>query len=688
MSAAVGEAATSGRTIDDAAGLGVAVSGMAGSGAAAWSDALQALALFAADPVGLGGIALRAGPGPVRDHWLMLLQGALKPDAPLRRVPLHVGDERLLGGLDLAATLQAGRPVAQQGLLCEADGGVVLLAMAERIEPGAAARLCATIDDGAVTLQRDGLAHRLPTRFGLVALDEGTAPDEQPPASLLDRMAFHLDVTGVSLRDIRDTAWPDSPGAATPWTTPGSGPPARGPASGQTTQPPAMTRRHAASPIVLERAPAGSGPSLTKEPALCPIDVDPPDGAILMAPDQDPGPGDAAAALCSAALALGIGSLRAPLFALRATRAVAALAGRDQIVEADLGLAARLVFVSRASRFPPAQEAEAPSEAEPSPTSDETSAEQENQEPNTPEQQTLGETRLADVVLEATRAALPPDLLARLALMDAGRGVARAPGRAGQAKISIKRGRPIGTRPGDPKSGARLHLLETLKAAAPWQTLRRRTPSDAPQPGPPRFEVRRDDFRIIRFRQRIGNTTVFAVDASGSAAMHRLGEAKGAVELLLADCYVRRDQVALLAFRGQDATLLLPPTGSLVRAKRSLAGLPGGGPTPLAAGIDAAIALAETVRRTGRTSVITVLTDARANVARDGTAGRPRAEADAIESARVLCMTGVATLLVDTSPRPNPFASRLAEVMRAQYVPLPYANAQALSRAIRAAAAA
>ena len=94
------------------------------------------------------------------------------------------------------------------------------------------------------------------------------------------------------------------------------------------------------------------------------------------------------------------------------------------------------------------------------------------------------------------------------------------------------------------------------------------------------MEVRRDDFRIVRFRQRIGTTTVFAVDASGSSAMHRLGEAKGAVELLLADCYVRRDQVALLAFRGQGATLLLPPTGSLLRAKRSLAGLPGGVPDP------------------------------------------------------------------------------------------------------------
>jgi magnesium chelatase subunit D len=243
----------------------------------------------------------------------------------------------------------------------------------------------------------------------------------------------------------------------------------------------------------------------------------------------------------------------------------------------------------------------------------------------------------------------------------------------------MQRGRPIGICQGDPRGGARLHVLHTLKAAAPWQGMRRRT-------GEERFEVRREDFRIVRFRQRTGTTTVFAVDASGSTALNRLAEAKGAVELLLADCYVRRDQVALIAFRGQGASVLLPPTGSLVRAKRSLAGLPGGGPTPLAAGIDTAVAVADTVRRGGRTPVITLLTDARANIGRDGLGGRARAEAEALGSARLLRATGVAVLLVDTSPRPNPFARRLAEEMRAQYLPLPYVDASALSRAVRSAA--
>lgn len=588
------------------------------SGAAAWADALQALALFAADPAALGGIALRAGAGPVRDSFLRRMRQSLPHGTPVRHLPLHIGDDRLLGGLDLPATLRAGKPVAQPGLLTEADGGVVVLAMAERVDAALAVRLRAALDDGVILLQRDGLSRVEPSRFGIVALDEGCEPEEHPPDALLDRLAFHLDLTRVSLRDMAEP--PD---------------------------------RLATDTATIK-----------------------PDHAIET--------------LCHVAATLGIPSLRAPMLALRAARAAAAQAGRKDIAEADLTIAARLVLAPRARQIPAPPEAEdspPPPPPEEPPADDPQPQPEQTQSDQTGPDQTLPDQPLSDVVLEAARAALPLDLLARLMQAESGRGQARSPGRAGQIQMSLKRGRPVGIRQGEPRNGARLHLLETLKAAAPWQALRQRAD---------RFEVRREDFRIIRFRQRLGTTTVFAVDASGSAAMHRLAEAKGAVELLLADCYVRRDQVALIAFRGQDAALLLPPTGSLLRAKRSLAALPGGGATPLAAGIEAAGRLADSVRRAGRTPVIAVLTDARANVARlngardagGAAAGRPAAEADALEAARAIGRSGIAALLVDTSPRPNPFAHRLAEAMRARYVPLPYAEAGALSRAVRAASAA
>jgi magnesium chelatase subunit D len=248
------------------------------------------------------------------------------------------------------------------------------------------------------------------------------------------------------------------------------------------------------------------------------------------------------------------------------------------------------------------------------------------------------------------------------------------------------RGRPAGTRAGSPRDGGRLALIDTLRAAAPWQTLRRRA-SRHPAGHGPLIEVRAADLRIARLQQRTETTTIFAIDASGSAALHRLAEAKGAIELLLADCYVRRDQVAVLAFRGRDAQLLLPPTRSLVRAKRSLAGLPGGGGTPLAAGIDAATALAEATRRRGGTPIVVLLTDGRANVARDGAGGRARADEDARQAARRLRAAGFTTLLIDTSPQPQPTARSLAGDMGAAYLPLPQAGAGALSRSVQAATA-
>jgi magnesium chelatase subunit D len=632
------------------------------SPADAWADALTAISLFAADPVGLGGIAVRAAAGPVRDRWLALLQQALPPGGALRRVPLHMGDDRLLGGLDLAATLQAGRPIAQQGLLAEADGGVALLAMAERLEPGTVARLCGVMDRGAVSLLRDGLALHFPARFGVIALDEGVGPDETVPPALLDRLAFHVDLTGIGMGDagigltLPLPLWAGSGG----WGANGN-------------------RSAAERPPPLHPLPQGEGEQAA-----------------------------ATAVLCGTAMTLGVGSVRAPLLALRAARAAAALDGRTDLAESDLTLAARLVLAPRATCLPPSDEAVPEPDNVPAHLSDETPA---NDAP--PAEPAQPDRPLMDVVLSATRAALPPNLLASLA-GTAARLNGRTPGRVGQVQNSLRRGRPIGTRQGELRSGARLHIPDTLKAAAPWQKLRQlsnlagqqqlphrvpppagpqqpldRLPADtAGIPSVPLIAVRRDDFRIVRFRQRTQTATVFAVDASGSTALHRLAEAKGAVELLLADCYVRRDQVALIAFRGRGAELLLPPTGSLLRAKRCLAGLPGGGATPLAAGIDAAVALADGLRRRGRSPIVTLLTDGRANMTRDGTGGRQQCEAEALASARLLRVAGLTTLFVDTSPRPNPFARRLAEEMRAHYVPLPYADGTALSRAVRSATAA
>lgn len=239
------------------------------------------------------------------------------------------------------------------------------------------------------------------------------------------------------------------------------------------------------------------------------------------------------------------------------------------------------------------------------------------------------------------------------------------------------------SRPGDPRSGARLALLDTLRAAAPLQKLRRanlRLNSAA------KILVRREDFRVIRFAERRRTTTIFVVDASGSSALHRLAEAKGAVQHLLSECYVRRDEASLIAFRGKGAEILLPPTRSLTRVRRSLRRLPGGGRTPLAAGLAMAGDLARQVAHKGDVPVLVFLTDGQANIALDGKGDRTRADVDASNAAKALRTSGFACLVIDTSPRPQPRVQKLAQDLGARYLPLPTANPALMSRAVQQAA--
>ncbi|NDH59056.1 MAG: VWA domain-containing protein, partial [Betaproteobacteria bacterium] len=209
----------------------------------------------------------------------------------------------------------------------------------------------------------------------------------------------------------------------------------------------------------------------------------------------------------------------------------------------------------------------------------------------------------------------------------------------------------------------------------PWQRVRERADDGL------RLRIDRADLRVHRFAQSQRVTTVFVVDASGSAALHRLAEVKGAVELLLAQCYVRRDQVAVIAFRLDQARLLLPPTRSLTRAKRQLSALPGGGGTPLASALSLSAKLLENWRKQGQRLQAIVLSDGKANIDIEGKPGRGKAMQDALQQAALLARLaakGTRLVWVDTAPRPSVEAQSMAQAMAARYMTLPYASAQRL----------
>ena len=370
--------------------------------------------------------------------------------------------------------------------------------------------------------------------------------------------------------------------------------------------------------------------------------------------------------LCSAALAIGISSPRFVSQAAATARALAAL--KDcEVDETIVAMAARLVLAHRALHAPP-QEQQEDDQPPPPPPETPDAAEAENNAEQNP-----GD---AEVILEAIKAALPADLL-KFATDGLGkRGAGRNVKSASPRKSGGQRGRRIGHKRASSLVGQRLDILATLRNAAPWQPLRRK------MAGAARMVVTRDDFRVSRIKQRNEATAIFAVDASGSTAFQRLAEAKGAVETILAECYVRRDRVAMVAFRGKKAEVLLPPTRSLERAKRALAGLPGGGGTPLASGLDEAFVLALQVRRAGGNPIVIVLTDGKANVTRAGLGNKGTALEETQSAAKLFATEGFDAMVIDVSAEPQKSARALAATMQASYLPMPRASASDIARPI------
>jgi magnesium chelatase subunit D len=607
-----------------------------------WLRALQVAQLLVINPHGLGGVILRARSGPVRDRWLTYLNTVAQLGGmrlPLRKMPLGISDENLIGGIDLDQTLRTGKAVLRQGLLAQCDQQLLLMPMAERVEVGAVAKVVSALDNGFISIERDGQSRRIESHFGVVALDEGIEDDEHPNEKIRQRVAFLLNLDILGWRDLPETDDDFVPDAQS-----------------------LQDARENFSNITVSE--------------------------------------DSLNALVGVAEQLGVISIRALNLAINTAKCLAAFDGEDEVSNLHLQRAIALVLSPRATRMPqsaPPEEEEMPPESDeqpenaqeedqepPSPPPPETPPEdQKQEEEQEPESNVETPQALEDEILEAAQAAIPADLLARLADLADLKSPKGMGGKTGAVKVGRMRGRPLGNMPGMPEGGKTLSIIDTLRAAVPWQRVRRAEMLAAGKTVPlGKIMIRKEDFRIKRYQERTQTLTMFIVDASGSSAMHRLAEAKGAVELLLAECYIRRDQVAVMSFRGSTAELILAPTRSLVKAKRALSGLPGGGGTPLSRAIDESFEVASTSMRKGLTPALVFLTDGRANIAKDGSPGRPKAMEDAQQSARAASYYSFKSLWIDTSPQARDEGKAMAALLGSMYLPLPNAGATEVSQAI------
>ncbi|MCC0034178.1 MAG: magnesium chelatase ATPase subunit D [Hoeflea sp.] len=593
---------------------------------ARWADALLSAQILVAGAGLIGGIRLRAGTGPVRDCWLETVHALFNAGSgcglPWIRVPASSAAGRLTGGIDIAATLAAGRPVHENGILARADGGFVILGMAERLSDTSAAIIGRALDDGVAV----GSSGRIqPARFSLIALDESAGEEEDLPPALADRLTLDLQLDGLSIHE------------------------------------------------------AVSDPDLVRRLAECL----PSPGACAAAMKAVTVPDEVRGAAAAISLALPESSVRRALDLIRVARLLAVLGQVTQVSPEHLAVAARLCLginldpQSEQPQLPEVSESDDGEDRPPSPPEAPAGEEQPDTQVSHPDP---SEEDMLVAAAQASRAVLAaldrPDrsMAAKLART----------GKSGGIKTGSRRGRPAGIVSRPPYAEARPDVVSTLRAAIPWQRLRNPDFALRADGSVPPLRILPNDFRYIRFRHRTESTAIFAVDASGSTAMERLAEAKGAIELLLGDCYVRRDQVALISFRGSSAETLLEPTRSLVRAKRSLTGLPGGGPTPLAGAIRRSLEIAGMVQRRGQSPLIVYLTDGSGNIALDGKADRVRAGEDAQMLARQGAALGYRSILIDISRRPRESTRELARSMQAQYCPLPIVSASAVNAIVSA----
>ena len=622
-----------------------------------WNDAMTSLQLLQIDSHGWGGIWLRAPFGPVRELWLRHLS---ETELNTVKLPGNIDIERLLGGIDLSRTLQSGLLQMQTGLLQQADLGLVCISMAERFPTALIAPMTQAMDTQSLPpLKINNTESSVRTQFGVVALDESMADDPPMSPALQERLGLWFDLQDIAPSDVSDVSL--------------------------------NTRKddNALDVMGIQIAPDALARMKQSLPHIQWTD-------------------EQVLAVCSTAQGLGIDSLRVPTLALRVACCHAALHARSHIADDDLAFAARRVLAPRATQLPaPAENAsdtepqnssdssaepdqaqeqssnsleptETPNPSESAKDEEDTSSNDTSEEDtNTQDEVPLdlpSSENLQEMMIAAALASLPPDVLEGL-LTKPGRNLGNTSGRSGQFRSGTQRGRPLPPRTGRPGGHARLHILSTLRAAAPKQRLRGNT-----QQG--RVAIRSEDFHVHRYQQHSASCLILALDASGSAALQRLAEAKGAVELLLQQSYARRDSVCIVSFKGAKAQLLLPMTRSLVRAKRAMMGLPGGGGTPLALALKMACEQATQLQRQGVTPILVVLSDGRANVNLQGLGGRAQAQADAQQWAAQWRQTGHRCLWIDTSLQPDTQVQNMAQTMGGSYLPMPQVQAQRMASAM------
>lgn len=603
-------------------------------------DQLRLALLLCAVRPEIGGALIRGEKGTAKSTAVRglaaLLSEATGSDAGLVEMPLGATEDRVIGSLDLQRVLRDGEHAFSPGLLARAHGGVLYVDEVNLLHDHLVDVLLDAAAMGRVHIERDGISHSHEARFVLIGTMNPEEGELRP--QLLDRFGLTVDVHASRDVDVRVEVIRQR--------------------MAYEADPERFAERYADADAELARRIA-TARALVDEVVL-------PDNELRRI-----------AALCAA---FDVDGMRADLVVARTAVAHAAWRGARTVEEEDIRVAAELALPHRRRRDPfddPGIDrdqldealAQAGSDPDPDPDPDPPGGgESTRTEHDAPQQNSLDGG--APQPPKTGRSAPPAKTFRTRALRVPGVGEG-APGRRSRARNAG--GSVIAAADANDTScpGHGLHLFATLLSAA-----------ERAGAGP--LRPRPDDVRRAVREGREGNLVIFVVDASGSmAARDRMSAVSGAALSLLRDAYQRRDKVAVITFRQQEARLLLPPTSSAHIAGRRLASFDTGGKTPLAEGLLVAreLIVREKARDRARRSLVVVLTDGRATAGPDPL-GRSRT------AAARLVAEGAAAVVVDceTSLVRLGLAEQLARQLGAPAIRLEELHADSLTRAVRDAA--
>ncbi|MCV7400576.1 magnesium chelatase subunit D family protein [Mycobacterium fragae] len=587
-----------------------------------------ALILSAVRPE-IGGVLIRGEKGTAKStavRGLAALLSTANTEARLVELPIGATEDRVVGSLDLQRVLRDGEHAFSPGLLARAHGGVLYVDEVNLLHDHLVDLLLDAAAMGRVHVERDGISHSHEARFVLIGTMNPEEGELRP--QLLDRFGLTVDVHASRDVDVRAQVIRQR--------------------MAYEADPDAFAARYAADDAELARRIAGA--------RVLVDDVVLPDNELRRI-----------AALCAA---FDVDGMRADLVVARTAVAHAAWRGSGMVEEQDIRVAAELALPHRRRRDPfddpgidheqlnaALAQTDSDPEPDPDPPGGGLSAKDTDSQPNSHSAPRPPQPSAPPSAPFRTRALTVPGV---------GDG---APGRRSRARNAA--GSAVAAT-GESSAGHGLHLFGTVLAAA----------ENAQTAGP--LRLRPDDVRRAVREGREGNLVIFVVDASGSmAARDRMAAVSGATLSLLRDAYQRRDKVAVITFRQQQAQVLLPPTTSAHIAGRRLARFDTGGKTPLAEGLLAAreLVLREKARDRSRRPLVVVLTDGRATAGPDPL-GRSRS------AAALLVAEGTAAVVVDceTSYVRLGLAEQLAAQLRAPTVRLEHLRADYLTEAVRSAA--